>query len=70
VFILLEAFCEDEQLKSKTLTVLKRMGATEAEELLKVDEKQIKKARNCGPKMQELIFKIKEEIQNKHISVN
>ena len=68
IFALLEAFCEDEQLKSKTLTVLKRMGATEPEALLQVDEKQIKKARNCGPKMQELIFRIKKEIEHKHVS--
>lgn len=68
IFVLLEAFCEDEQLKSKTLTVLERIGATEVDILLGLDEKTLKKTRCCGPKMQELILKIKGEIEKKYIS--
>ena len=64
----MEAFCEDEQLKSKTTTVLERMEATTLEVFLALEEKQIKKARGCGPKMQELIFKIKEELEKKYVS--
>jgi len=68
IFLLLETFCEDEQLKSKTLTVLERMEATTTEVFLGLDEKKIKKARGCGPKMQELILKIKEELEKKYVS--
>ena len=68
IFVLLESFCGDEQLKSKTLTVLERIGATTKETILALDEKQLKKTRNCGPKMQELILRIKEEIEKKYVS--
>ncbi len=68
IFVLLEALCEDEQLKSKTQTVLERIEATSVESLLALDAKSIKKARNCGPKMQELIMKIKEELEKKYVS--
>ena len=68
IFSLIEEMCEDEQLKSKTFTVLKRIGATEVEAFLGYDEKQLKKARNCGEKMLELLLKIKEELKKKYIS--
>ena len=68
VYVLLESLCDDEQLKSKTVTVLERMKAMNAEILLGLEAKQIKKARNCGEKMQELIFKIREELEKKYVS--
>lgn len=63
VFKVLFALCDDEQLISKTITVLQRIGATSKEELLKLDRKTIKKARNCGVVMVELIMKMKEEME-------
>lgn len=68
IFVLLETLCDDDQLKAKTMTVLERMQATTVDVFLALDVKTIKKARNCGPKMQELIFKIKEELEKKYVS--
>ncbi len=68
IYILMETICEDEQLKSKTVTVLERLNAMSVESLLALDAKQIKKARNCGEKMQELILKIREELEKKYVS--
>ncbi len=68
VYATLISLCEDDQLIAKTFTVLNRLGVTTAEELIKVDQKTIKKARGCGPKMQNLIMEMKETIAKKHVS--
>lgn len=68
VFALLESLCDDEQLQSKTVTVLKRIEATTIDAVLALDIKTLKKTRNCGPVMQELIIKMQEEIRKKEIS--
>lgn len=63
VFQVLMELCDDEQLISKTITVLSRMGAVTKEELLKVERKKLKKTRLCGAVMEELIMKMKEKIE-------
>ena len=68
VYAVLISLCDDEKFVTRTYTVLQRIGATTVEELLKLDQKQVKKARNCGPLMQELIMKMKEEIEKKYVS--
>lgn len=68
VYSLLISLCEDEKFISKTFTVLKRIGATTEEEILKLDRKTLKKTRNCGLLMEDLIMKMKESIEKKYIS--
>lgn len=68
VFILLESLCEEEQLYSKTVTVLERIEATTEEAILALDRKKLKKTRNCGQVMEDLLMKMKEEIEKKDIS--
>ena len=68
VLAVLHALCDDEKMVSRTTTVLERLGATSVEMFLGLDEKKVKKARNCGPVMQELIMKMREEIEKKYAS--
>lgn len=65
IFDLLESLCTDEQLVRKTMTVLKRIGATSEASILALDKKTLKKTWNCGEKMQELILDMQESIRHK-----
>lgn len=68
VLTFLYALSDDEKMISRTTTVLERLGATTVDRFLELDEKKVKKARNCGPVMQELIMKMKIEIEKKYVS--
>lgn len=68
VYSLLISLCDDDKLIARTFTVLKRIGATSEEEILKLDRNILKKTRNCGPVMQDVIMKMKEAIEKKYVS--
>lgn len=63
VFRVLFILTDDEQMISKTITVLERLGATTIEEVLKLDRKVLMKTRNCGTVITELIMNAKEFFQ-------
>ena len=68
IYILLEKFCEDEQLKTKTVSVLEREQAMNVEGFVALNVRNIKRIRNCGLKMQSVLLKILEEIEKKYVS--
>lgn len=63
VYNALTTLCDDDQLIAKTLTILKRKDAMTPTELIKLDRKMLKKTRNCGEKMQDLIIEMQEFLE-------
>ena len=65
VYRLLMELCTDEKFVNRTFTVLKRMDIVTEEEFLKLDRNILKKTRNCGLAMEELIIKGKNILESR-----
>lgn len=63
IYQVLMEVCTDEKLVNRTFTVLKRLDAITEEEFLKLDRDILKKTRNCGFVMAEIIIKGKAVLE-------
>lgn len=62
MYRLLVSLCEDEKFATRTFTVLRRIGATTEEEIVKLDRETLQRTRNCGQAMEQVIMKMKEHV--------
>ncbi len=67
IYGLISSLCDDKKVVTRTYTLLERLGATTEEEILKLDRNTLKKARNCGEKIECIIMKLKEIIEKDRV---
>ena len=63
LYRLIQTLTDDRKNATRVYTLLSRLNVHLKEEVLEIDRERLKKLRNCGSKMEELIMKLKEVIE-------